>query len=162
MARLDWRTATEAGNERFIIERSTDGRNFSPIGSVAGAGDSDQEKAYSFLDQDPQAGINTYRLRQLDFDGSIAYSSLISLNFEQAGTWSISPNPVGEFLQINASSGDLSANSQVSVTDLQGRVLIEQQSLDGLILDVSSLQTGIYFLHVVEGSKHEVKKFVRR
>ncbi|MEM6771174.1 MAG: hypothetical protein AAF597_11365, partial [Bacteroidota bacterium] len=66
---LSWMTLTEDGNSHFDVERSTDGRTFTYLGAVAGAGDSDEEQWYDFVDENAATGVNYYRLRQVDLDG---------------------------------------------------------------------------------------------
>lgn len=63
---LDWETATEQNSSHFIITRSSDGEHFEAIGEVQAVGRSHQ---YSYVDNNPQPGINYYRLVQVDKDG---------------------------------------------------------------------------------------------
>ncbi|GIV30667.1 MAG: hypothetical protein KatS3mg029_0018 [Saprospiraceae bacterium] len=69
---LSWRTASEQDNDRFEVEHSVDARHWATLGAVPGAGYSLQERTYGFRHDQPAAGINYYRLRQVDFDGSSA------------------------------------------------------------------------------------------
>ncbi len=66
---IEWLVVTQLNNDYFTIERSLDGLDFESIGTVKGAGTSQQEKTYYFVDERPQIGVNYYRLRQTDFDG---------------------------------------------------------------------------------------------
>jgi hypothetical protein len=89
---LKWSCATEINNDRFEIERSTDGINWTVIGTVNGAGNSHTTTNYSFVDNKYQRGFNYYRFRQVDFNGVFDYSGIIVVNNPAA--------PVKEILKI--------------------------------------------------------------
>ncbi|MFZ1686874.1 MAG: hypothetical protein WAU70_05620 [Flavobacteriales bacterium] len=76
---LRWSTATETNNDHFTIERSGDGRAWEAIGSVAGAGNSQQTIQYSFTDPEIQSDTRYYRLMQTDFDGAHSFSTVEAL-----------------------------------------------------------------------------------
>ena len=71
---LNWTTATELNNQGFEIERSVSAQNWEKVGYVPGFGTTTEPKSYSYLDQNVASGIYTYRLKQIDFDGSFNYS----------------------------------------------------------------------------------------
>lgn len=77
---IRWSTATETNNDHFEIERSTDGINYNLIGTVNGAGNSTHTISYLFLDLNPLASVNYYRLKQIDFNGDNSTSSIISVD----------------------------------------------------------------------------------
>lgn len=76
---LTWSTATELNNDYMAVEHSTDGRSFSEMGRVRGAGTTQQPQHYSLTDPEPAAGVNYYRLRQVDFDGQYEYFGPVSV-----------------------------------------------------------------------------------
>ncbi|TXB60608.1 lamin tail domain-containing protein [Phaeodactylibacter luteus] len=84
-ALLAWRTATELNNGYIAIERSGDGRSFTEIGRLNGAGTTQEPQNYRFTDRQPLPGANYYRLRQADFDGQVAYHGPVGLTFEAQG-----------------------------------------------------------------------------
>lgn len=75
--KLEWRTASEFNNEKFIIQRS-EGERFYDIGMVQGF---NQPSRYQFIDDDfdPSYKVIYYRLKQVDFDGRFEYSDIISI-----------------------------------------------------------------------------------
>jgi hypothetical protein len=79
---LAWTTASEYNNNRFEIERSADGNHFEIIGVLAGKMNSREITNYTFLDNKPFAGINYYRLNQIDKNGANTYSDLIATNIK--------------------------------------------------------------------------------
>lgn len=76
---ISWITASEINNHFFTIERSAEGVNFQNIGTIAGAGNSNQNPYYTFEDSEPLEGISYYRLKQTDFDGKFEYSKVIAV-----------------------------------------------------------------------------------
>jgi len=66
---ITWSTASEHNNDYFIIERSTDGENWTTINKTTGMGNSNTLTKYSCLDNSFGKRINYYRLTQVDFDG---------------------------------------------------------------------------------------------
>ncbi|MBK9097713.1 MAG: T9SS type A sorting domain-containing protein [bacterium] len=79
---LSWTTATELNNQGFQVERMTAGGSFEQVGFVAGFGTTTEPKAYSYVDTKLEEGSYTYRLKQLDFDGTYTYSSEVSVEVE--------------------------------------------------------------------------------
>ncbi|MBF9239863.1 T9SS type A sorting domain-containing protein [Hymenobacter sp. BT683] len=79
--RLAWTTASEMHNDHFAVERSLDGRVFTTVGTVDGAGTSSSALSYSFRDAKlpASATILYYRLRQVDTNGPSTYSPMRSV-----------------------------------------------------------------------------------
>jgi hypothetical protein len=97
-ALLKWRTESETQNDRFEIERSQDGAEFEYMGRVKGTGTTTKVNNYSLIDENPLPGVSYYRLKQVDQDGSFAYSEIRSV--DNNGTGNIRekfvafPNPI--------------------------------------------------------------------
>lgn len=79
---LKWVTATEINNDRFEIERSSDGYNWEQIGVVKGYGTSASIESYTFVDPTPAIGYNYYRIKQVDFNEDFEYFGILCLLFE--------------------------------------------------------------------------------
>ncbi len=77
---LTWVTTTELNIVRFEVLRSTDGQNFTPVTSVTAAGNSTEDKTYTWQDTSPGAGPTYYKLKQYDCDGAIYTSTVITIN----------------------------------------------------------------------------------
>ena len=83
---LHWQTATEINNHRFELEHSIDGKDFKSITTVPGAGFSSTPLNYEYTHRDPMPGINYYRLKQIDFDGTISMSQIETAEIAFQGT----------------------------------------------------------------------------
>lgn len=95
---LKWRTAQEINFQKFEIERSATGRDFYPIGEVAGSGgDTKEARDYSFTDENPLNKKNYYRLKAIDLDGTFEYKRpIIMVSADNYKTIVVFPNPVNE------------------------------------------------------------------
>ena len=136
--KLKWLTASERNNSGFEIQRSTNGIDFERIGFVEGLGDSNNLSSYDFFDNNPFAGLNYYQLKQIDFDGSVSFSSIKSVAINDKLT--IYPNPTTAFLWVENAKG------KVIVFNHIGQVKKEVEiNHNGIFkIDVRDLEDGIY------------------
>ncbi len=103
---LNWRTATETNNQGFEIERMNAGGTFEQIGYVAGFGTTTEPKTYSFTDSKLETGSYTYRLKQIDFDGTFEFSNEINIDVELPLQYALEqnyPNPFNPSTKISYS-----------------------------------------------------------
>ena len=77
---LNWQTASELNNQGFEIERRTESSEFRTIAFVEGAGTITETRNYSYIDKTADQGINYYRLKQVDFNGTYAYSDEVEVD----------------------------------------------------------------------------------
>jgi hypothetical protein len=162
---LSWHTASEADNDYFLVQRSTDGgRTFATIGQVAGRGDSDERVDYTYVDDQPATGTNYYRLHQFDYDGTNAYFGPVSVTFVgQGDAVRVWPTLVENELTI-ATSGESDAALQLGVYDLNGR-LLQQQTIREKALQstwsVTHLPAGTYFVQWQQGVAQGHARFMK-
>jgi Secretion system C-terminal sorting domain len=160
---VNWATASEKSNSVFQIERSANATDFSPIGEVKGAGNSNAARNYTFTDAAPLSGVNYYRLKAVDYNGAATLSKVVSVNFAGKGgdKTVISPNPTNNVLRVEFTAADAST-STLQVTDLFGRVLLSQnvsvaKGANLVPFNVSSLPSGAYLLK----ANGDVTRFVK-
>ena len=84
---LRWTTETENKNDYFAIERSSNGNDWELISVVKSLGDSHTTLNYSVLDASPLEGISYYHLKQIDLDGTVTYSGIVSVNNNQTSNY---------------------------------------------------------------------------
>ena len=117
---LNWATSLERNADRFEVERSQNATEFGSIGQVRATGESTQKQAYGFTDEQAQSGVNYYRLRQVDRDGSVQFSRIIAVTMRpEAPAIRVLGNPT-EASRIKLQLFNLDA-SQLRLTDMQGR-----------------------------------------
>lgn len=83
---LAWETASELDNAFFEVQRGQTATEFDSIGRVEGAGTTVLPQSYTFQDRKAGNGVNYYRLRQVDFDGTESYSAVLAVSLAQATT----------------------------------------------------------------------------
>ncbi|HSI89512.1 MAG TPA: T9SS type A sorting domain-containing protein [Adhaeribacter sp.] len=164
---LNWRTATEKNNDRFEIERSQDGRNFEIIGTVRGNGNSNSAINYSFTDKNARAGINYYRLNQVDFNGDNERSKIIKVTAERTAgdlTVKLLPNPCrDENCMVQLQGIDSNAKVTLELRDLTGRLIFSKQiAADQTSFQMPRVDTGkgIYILTATNGNYTAHQKIV--
>lgn len=94
--KLEWSTASELNNDFFVVERMSASNTGIEIGRVNGQGTVQTSHTYSLYDENPQPGLNYYRLRQTDFDGTFTYSKIISVyvkDTDNSKGLNVYPNP---------------------------------------------------------------------
>jgi hypothetical protein len=157
---IKWSTASESGNAFFSIERSLNGKEFTPIANIQGAGDSDDVINYSFEDLFPRNGTNYYRLKQTDFNGEFEYSEVkrVMINsIDQSASFNVYPNPVkhGESLKL-AYSVSTTQEIEIQIVSASGILIdrsrkiiqVEEKSIS---LDSSKLKKGLNLIRIIDG-----------
>lgn len=164
---IQWTTATETNNKGWEIEVS-DGIKFVCIGYVAGAGSSINPREYSFRHASPKGNQNLYRLKQIDFDGSVQYSQVIETTHSTITSFQLHanyPNPFNPETIISFSVPEQSEVSLIVYNTLGEvvRVLVNRTMAAGthsVVFHGTGLPSGVYFYEMVAKGYREVKKMV--
>ncbi len=159
--RLEWKTSSEYNNQKFVVERSTsDEANFKAIGEVAGNGNSTSINAYQFIDREASFGKNYYRLRQIDYTGEFAYTSVVLVDVKNRNSEvKIYPNPAKDFIAIDFVTP---SKRTLIITNAIGQVLksVENNSVKTKI-SLKGFSKGIYFIEIIENENRVSRtKFV--
>ncbi|WP_207495926.1 T9SS type A sorting domain-containing protein [Aridibaculum aurantiacum] len=152
---VTWKVMNEVNLDKYVVERSVDGFNFSPIGSVSATGSA----AYSFNDAMPANGKNLYRLRSYNRDNSSIVSKVVLVDFSlMVNSLSVSPNPISNgYFTVgfkNLKAGKVS----VRLFNNNGQLVMDQLvdhngSNDNQLINLSSrVAKGIYQLVISDGT----------
>ena len=153
-----WATAAEINNNYFEVLRSNDGVNFEVIGTVQGNGNSNVLINYQFADQNPENGMNFYRLRQVDFDGTTTLTEIVEVNAGNQAQISLYPNPANTNDQIQIRS-DVDAPMTVEVYSMAGQLVSQASSNNGsLSLAANQLAKGMYVLRIFQNTNITTQK----
>jgi len=162
---LNWMTSAEKDNKNFEVERSADGITFENIGMVKGAGNSNVNLKYTFTDNNPFDGVNYYRLKQNDFNGTYTYTQVVlvdrggdKLNLKLKPI--VFPVPANDVLHVDLKN-EQNTQAKIIVTDILGsEVLVEKVDADETNfiypLPVSSLVKGIYMIAIEQSNGDKV------
>lgn len=151
---LNWATADETGFSHFVIERSTDGKNFQDVGIVFSAGSDNERQDYKLSDADikNKNGLLYYRLKIVDVDKEITYSSIRIIrlgNEKDLMRIAVFPNPVTTELRITIPVAWQGQKIQLALINNLGQIVRVQKNTNASqteLIDVSELGKGIYFL----------------
>ncbi|MFH1194249.1 MAG: LamG-like jellyroll fold domain-containing protein [bacterium] len=181
---IHWQTATEVNNYGFEIERAVNLRDleddngnqnlggFETIGFVEGHGNSNSIKEYLFTDNEITTGKYSYRLKQIDIDGSFSYSDIVEVELnELPKSFELSqnyPNPFNPSTTIKYSIPAVETPYMASlrVYDILGNevaTLVNESKPAGnyeVKFDASNLSSGIYFYQLNAGSFTATKKLI--
>jgi hypothetical protein len=130
-------------SRNFIVQRSSDGSNFTDIATLDAAGNSQALLDYAYTDPQPLKNNNFYRLKQVDLDGKFIYSAVRLVNFPTAAKLIWFATGKGS-AQILLQQGN---NQPYAVYDAGGRILRLGQLSNGRT-QISQLPPGIYFVRV--------------
>ncbi|WP_207435084.1 T9SS type A sorting domain-containing protein [Sabulibacter ruber] len=168
---LTWSTASEINNDRFEIERSTNGKAFAKVGEVKGAGNSSALIDYAYTDRTAAAGTVYYRLKQVDTDNTSEYSKVIAVNHSatasNAASVSVYPNPVTNGNVSIRFQEQVKGNATIRLVDLNGRVLHTQElsSADSEVsmnLNGLGLRAGVYMISVTANGRNTNQRIMVR
>lgn len=149
---LEWQTASEINNDFFTLEKSIDGVAWQSFITLLGAGNSHSTINYNAIDKDPFSGLSYYRLKQTDFNGDFEYSPIVSVFLENQHDQGVTvyPNPASKYVTIK---GQFIKDSPMEMYSSKGQevtsfVKIIQRSAYNVLLDVSFLVPGIYYVKI--------------
>jgi hypothetical protein len=167
VAMLRWITATETNNHGFAIERTTDSRNWNEIAFVAGSGSSSVERRYAYMDAafPPDATELSYRLRQIDRDGTTEYSPVVTLRLQNhviAAITDAYPNPFNPTTTVRFSLKEETVAS-LTITDVSGRsvkTILHGAAMNSgahaVTVHADDLPSGRYFLVLQTASEQSM------
>lgn len=166
---LQWKTDNELNTKSFAIERSADGRHFSPVGNVNAANENGVHN-YSYTDANIKSfgsSIIYYRLRQIDADSKSTYSRIVVLTLDKQKSFAmLYPNPIGKDINITIT---LAKKDKLSwqLMDNYGRVIKNDNYELGagstaLTIDGSKLSSGSYYLRLNGEQLQQTIKIVKQ
>ena len=160
---LKWIVINEIDVRYYEVERSINAIEFSSIGQVLSKASSNNINTFSYVFTDKNS-LNTnyyYRLKQVAKDGSIEYSNIVfikGLRISDIVINNLYPNPVKNALTISVASPS-KKNVSIIVTNAAGKIVQTMESIlkqgdNQLIIKTNKLDTGNYFISVVDADKN--------
>jgi photosystem II stability/assembly factor-like uncharacterized protein len=163
---LNWTTKTELNNSGFEVLRSEDDQNWEKVAFIPGFGTTTEARNYSFSDEQLKGGSYSYRLKQIDYDGSFEYSDIVNVFVSIPEVFILEqnyPNPFNPGTLIKYQVSNTTPVS-IKVYDLIGRevaILVNEVKETGVYqisFDGENLTSGIYFYKMIAGDFSSVKK----
>ena len=165
---LNWSTATELNNFGFEVQRSVAGNEFATVGFVNGHGTTTEAKDYRFVDANLTAGNYTYRLKQVDFNGTFAYSDEVNAEVTSPAQFELAqnyPNPFNPSTTIRFALSE-SGNIKLTVYNLVGEqvaVLVDgfkEKGVHTINFNASELNSGVYVYKIETNGFVQSRKMI--
>jgi parallel beta-helix repeat protein len=166
---LQWTTALETNSDYFNIERSSDGRNFTSIGTAKAAGFSSTDINYTFTDAAPLTGINYYRLALVDKDNSKDYSKTVAVSNKTNESFSIAAAQLSRSnnnIQVTVISAQ-NQKTSIALFDANGKLFLNetvqlQKGLNTINKNTRALSSGIYYIKLSAADETVVKNILSK
>ena len=159
---VKWTTASEKNADRFEVQRSLTGRDFVTVATAKAQGTSSKATAYAALDATAPAAVLYYRLRQVDLDGTVAYSPVATVAGTSAGApleWSVYPNPATTKLTVALPAAE---GRTYRLLNTVGKVVGQGVAAEATpALDVQQLPAGTYILELRTAAGSQIRRFVK-
>ena len=157
--KLVFEAENEMNTSHFIIQRSTDGANFSDIGNVAVSGPVNIPTTYSFASDIhgmPGQTVIYYRIKAMDNSSRSAYSNIAAIRLGKLTGIRVWPAPFVNEVSLSFNNSNGNTELDISLTDISGRQAwsgvreagrgLNQFSITGL----GKLPAGIYYIRVTD------------
>jgi hypothetical protein len=167
---VGWVTATETNDDYFTVERATDAQNFVSIGTVptqAPGGNSSNPISYLLTDKNVKEGVYYYRLKQTDRNGHFTYMHTIPVTIlSEKASFSIAPNPAKDNVAVNYFSYD-GNTSILKIFGADGHLAVSRElennrGSNTAVVDLSTLNNGLYLVTLVTGTQTYSVKLVKQ
>ena len=166
---LKWTTSSELNNHGFEVERSLNGVEFYTVAFIPGSGTTTETKQYSYTDDVDYKGgeIFFYRLKQVDLDGRVNYSSIVEAEFNVPRDFALHqnyPNPFNPSTTIKFAVPKTSLVN-IKIYDLTGQEVasivneVKEAGTYEIKFDARNLASGIYLYRMIADNFTSVKKF---
>jgi len=165
---LNWTTATELNNKGFEIERKSGDSDFKTISFMNGYGTTSEPQTYTYTDSKLSQGVYTYRLKQIDFDGTFEYSKEVSADVTTPLSYSLDQNYPNPFNPTTTISFTVTDPGMVKITliNILGEELntllneFKEAGAHSVTLDASNLSSGVYFYKLESAQFTQIKKML--
>lgn len=172
---LHWATAREYNTSHFEIERSNDAMDFIKIGSLASGNNILENQIYQYWDKEPQTGINYYRLKQVDLDGTFTYTKTIAIAIDNQGIITdfeiqkIYPNPAQNSINFVFAIPTSNSEIQLEIFDSNGKSVSKntenyKKGIQDFNQNLSSFSKRLYILIISNLKTGQVltEKFIKK
>ena len=149
---LNWSTVTETNNQGFEVQRNS-GNGYVGVGFINGFGTTTEVKNYSFVDRNIEVGNYSYRLKQVDLNGSFDYSNEVNVEILAPAEFGLAQNYPNPFNPSTKISFGLAVDSKVKINvyNLLGEqvaLLLNSDMTAGnhnVTFNAKNLNSGVYF-----------------
>ncbi|HQW84531.1 MAG TPA: T9SS type A sorting domain-containing protein, partial [Ferruginibacter sp.] len=153
--KLNWVTENEINFSNYEIEKSTDGIKFDKIAIVAAIGNVLQNNYYK-VDDNPNMGLNYYRLKMISKNGDYTYSKIIMIDFSKKTIITIQPNPANDYIVITGAD----EFKYIQIFDASGKVVKQFDKKPDMRYSLKGLNKGVYFIRLTANNNVVTSKII--
>jgi hypothetical protein len=166
-ALIIWQTGFEINNAYFDVEASADAINFKKIGRVLSQGNSSTIVNYNFTDNNPVKGINYYRLKQVDVNGTTTYTEVKTVVFADIDPKTVLyyPNPTNGILTIEMAAVNANEVKLINIFNASGLLVQQLKIAAGLPIfkiDISKYSKGTYFIQLQTTTLNSTQRIIKQ
>jgi hypothetical protein len=149
---VSWRVENEADVVDYNVQASSNGIDFSDIGTVTYKHGNSAANTYSFDYSTDARNTLYFRIKQNDVDGNYMLSKIVSVSAIKDAISRISPNPSsGRFVLSQVSNSEQVA--EIAVRSLEGKIVLRKTivlraGVNESTIQLSKVLPGIYYLTV--------------
>ncbi len=149
-SQLDWRTSYDVNFDYFELEYSASGQGFGFLAKVSRKGNPGQVTDYGYRHDGIREGLNHYRLKMVDKDGTYTYSDIVVVRLShQQNTITLYPNPVINVFRL----GTAVAVTEIQLYGINGTLLRRVKYAAGTSIDISDFRKGVYVWKCFDGGR---------
>ncbi len=151
---INWEVGSETDMLEYGIELSNDGINFNSIGTVLAS----QKSVYTYIYTGSISPKNYFRLKMIQKDGTVSYSSISEINSREQIAVTLYPNPAKDNLNVRLSNYPSTYN--VEIVDAVGNIIWRRDNLNkkDLSIGTSHLSNGSYYLQI-KGKNNSINSY---
>lgn len=157
-ATISWSVSNEIDMNKYVVERSNDGRNFEKVGEVLAL--NKNENNYQFTNNNVVAGTYYYRVASIEKGGKTTYSQILKVSSQTKLTVSAYPNPASKQIVV----AGVANGATLQITNAIGKVVYKNvATTQTQVIETSNLLSGVYFINVanVDGTTNTVS-FIKK
>ncbi len=158
---VSWETSNARLGDIFELERSSNGLDFYKIAELPANG---QLTAYSFVDDMPLSTLNHYRLLLREVSGVIAYSKVVTANYQSKTNIQVqaTPNPAGNMVHI-VIQGKMAAHPILLLSDISGKPLRSLEVINKKMqVSLVGLVSGMYLIQYLDIDQTTIIKIIKQ
>ena len=155
---VSWSVSNEIDMNKYVVERSNDGRNFETVGEVLAL--NKNENNYHITNNNVVAGTYYYRLVSVDKTGKTTYSQMLKVNNQAKLSVSVYPNPASKEIVV----AGIANGASMQITDAIGKVVYKKiATAQTQVIETNNLPVGLYFVNItqVDGTKNAIS-FIKK
>lgn len=161
---LSWQTTEEKNHDHFEVEVSINGSDFKMLDKVSDGTKKGNLSNYNYQYQNLAKGTFQYRIRQVDLDGQMSYSSIKTLLVGGSRDQIIKVYPTISNDLIHIENPDFEHQTSIECIDVMGKVVASgeyQPGTDRMTMDISQLPAATYFIRIESGGYHQLTRIFK-